>query len=638
VKQLINYVHGFDVYSTSTATQKRTWIMGDDLHSKPLVVNYATFDYSNEGNCNINKNIIYTGTNDGLLHAFNDCDGSEAWAFIPPDLLPNLQYVLGTNHTYFVDSSAQVFTYLAKPSDIAAGISSSQNDSVILVVGLRRGGGVITEPGQGFYYALDVTNPSKPKYLWTISNAVSGFSDLGETWSEPKIGQIIVGTQIKVAAFLGGGYDNCNEDGRFGATQTFSGSCVGVLATMDSGLDSNGNPLTSSGSVSTASFSTSNLYKGRSVYVVELATMPTTYGNALDLSKTGNKIWSYTFSNNNPLQYSMLSEMAAVDLNGDGYVDRLYMGDSGGNMWRFDLSSSNTAQWNVTKIFTSNPGYTNGVADNSTGRKIFYRPAVVPDLNNTVIRLYFGTGDREHPLNRAVVDRIYAVFDKGINSSGNITGITSAVTEANLVDVTQDALQSVTTQTAINAALNPLTLASNPTDTTVYGWYIRLDSGDRNPQVLCNNVPCSGEKMLSTAAVAAGAVFVTTYSPTSSVTATTNPCTGGNLGNSFLYVLDYLTGNAIVNFDTSNDSTSSLYSINKYSFTAADWNSGKSQVLLRTDRKRTIGTGIPSSAVVICAAGNSSCKWLVGCGGGLCTNSTPPSSGSSVFPVYWRQR
>jgi type IV pilus assembly protein PilY1 len=662
VKQLVNYVHGFDVYSSnaSAVTHKRAWILGDMLHSKPLVVSYAKFDYDNhpsyEADPAKNKNIIYVGTNDGMLHAFNDWDGSEAWAFIPPDLLPNLQYLPGSIHTYFVDGSAQVFKYLKNasadpnnpddnPTDAsvnAGPLSSAKKDSVILLVGLRRGGGVITEPGQGFYYALDVTDPATPKYLWKISNATSGFSDLGEAWSEPKIGQIAVntgsGTTIKAAAFLGGGYDNCNEDGRFGATQTFSGSCVGVLATADSGLDGSGNPITSSGLVTAATFTTTNAYKGRGVYVVELATLPTSTSiNGLDFSNSGSKIWSYTFTNG--LQYSMLSEMAAVDLTGDGYVDRLYMGDAGGNMWRFDLSSTLTSNWTVTKIFSSNPGYTNGVLDSSTGRKIFYRPAVVPDQNNKIIRLYFGTGDREHPLNRAVVDRMYGLFDKGINSSGVITGITTAVTEAKLFDVTTDAIQTSTTQAGVDAAKAKLDLASSATDTTTYGWYIRLDSADRNPQVLCNGNPCPGEKVLATAAVASGTVYMTTYSPiTAATTTVANPCAGGNLGNSLLYLLDYWSGAAVKNLDATNDSTSSTYNFNKYAFTSGDWTSGKNSVLLRTDRNRHVGSSIPSGAVVICAAGNTNCKWLVGCGGGLCTDTAAPGPGSLVSPVYWRQK
>ncbi len=599
--------------------------MGDVLHSKPLVVSYATFSYPDEGNCSINKNMIYAGTNDGMLHAFNDCDGSEAWAFIPPDLLPYLQYMRSSNHAYFVDSSIQAYKFDRDPNDGAID-ALSKNDSVILVVGLRRGGGVTTEPGKGFYYILDVTNVAQPKLLGRFSNSTAGFTDLGESWSEPKIGKIVVGSNVKLAAFVGGGYDNCNEDARFGATQNYSGFCINAIASADGGLDSSNLPITSTGSALVSSFTTS-AYKGRGVYVVELATFPPSGSTSgLDTSNAGSIIWSYTFKNGDPLQYSMLSEIAALDFNGDGYVDRLYMGDAGGNVWRFDLSATAPTSWTVTKIFSSNPGssgYPTSAVDNSDiGRKIFYRPAVSPDRG--MVWLFFGTGDREHPLNRAVEDRIYGLTDKNQ---------TSAVTEAKLIDVTTDPIQTALTQSDLDAAKAKLNLVSSPSDTTYYGWYIRLDGGDRNPVV--NN---PGEKVLATAAVAAGNVYVTTYSPSTGATDTTstNPCQQGNLGNGAMYVLNYSSGAAVVNYDPNNDPTSPQYNFNKYAFAQGD--TGMAHVLLRTDRKRTIGQGIPSSAVVICDPSDAACKWLVGCGGGICSDKAGPSSSSSVTPVYWRQK
>ncbi len=634
VKMLINYVHGFDTYdelstgNTNTADgsiKKRQWIMGDVLHSKPLVMSYATFTYTDEGDCTKNKNIIYVGTNDGMLHAFNDCDGSEAWAFIPPDVLPYLQYLRSSNHAYFVDSSIQSYKFDKDPGDGA--IASSKHDSVVLVVGLRRGGGVTTEPGKGFYYILDVTDVAYPKLLGKFSNSTTGFAELGESWSEPKMGKIIVGSNVKLAAFIGGGYDNCNEDARFGATQTYSGSCINAIASADGGLDGSNLPITSSGSTAISSFSSSAAYKGRGVYVVEIATFPpSTSTSGLDFSNTGSIIWSYTFNSGNPLQYSMLSEIAALDFNGDGYVDRLYMGDSGGGVWRFDLSSTSPTSWTVTKIFTSNPGssgYPTSTVDNTDiGRKIFYRPAVSPDRG--MVWLFFGTGDREHPLNRAVEDRIYGLTDKGQ---------TSAVTEAKLIDVTTDPIQSALTPADRDAAKAKLDLVSSPSDTTLYGWYIRLDGGDRDPVV--NN---PGEKVLSTVSVAAGNVYVTTYSPSTGATSTTstNPCQLGNLGNGALYVLNYSSGAAVVNYDPNNDPTSSTYNFNKYAFAQSD--TGKAHVLLRTDRKRTIGQGIPSSAVVICDPSDVACKWLVGCGGGICSDSAGLGGSSGVTQIYWRQK
>jgi type IV pilus assembly protein PilY1 len=627
-KKLINYVHGFDVYDANAngnTTEKRDWILGDILHSKPQIISYAVYSYehpyeSNEFNCSINKSIVYAGANDGMLHAFKDCDGSEAWAFIPPDLLPNLQYLQGSSHPYFVDSTVTSYVYQADPT--AAGIDPA-TDKVVLVVGLRRGGGLDSEPtaGQsaGYYYALDVTDPVTPRFLWSISNttrwsgttktATAAFSDMGESWSEPKIVKIKVGVQDKIAVFIGGGYDNCNEDARYGTTQTFSGFCVGAIMTPDGGLDGIGNPITSAGSTAVTSF-TSSGYKGRAIYAVELATLNSS--GVPNLGNGGTKIWGHTIADSPPLAYSIASELTAIDSNYDSYVDRIYAVDSGGNLWRINTQDSDTDGWTVTKIFSSNPGYTGdpgaGVspaADGSKGRKIFYKPSVALDKNN-LIRIFFGTGDREHPLNRAVTDRFYGLIDKPT--------LTTTVTEANMLDVSSDLIQNGT-QTQVTTLESLLNQASSASDSTYYGWYMRIYGAEHY-----DTSPYQGEKILAPPTVMNGVVYFTTYAPSTDETVT-DPCQSGNLGIARLYALDYSSGMAALNLDTSNDSSTPLWDKNTHAHDA------KGKLLQRTDRTITLGSGIPSGVQP---------NGLVGCGGGLCKQEV--AAGGKVLPLYWRQK
>jgi len=620
VKTLINYVSGFDTYDNNlngNFVEKSQWILGDILHSKPLIISYAAYDYvatpANESNCNVNKSMIYTGANDGMLHAFNDCDGSEAWAFIPPEVLPTLQYLQGNAHSYFVDSTVVQYTYQANPN--AASISVSAGDKVVLVVGLRRGGGLDSEPTAGYYYALDVTDPTTPKFLWSISNTTrwsgttktttTDYSDMGEAWSEPKIVKIKGVSNDKIAVFIGGGYDNCNEDARYGATQTFSGSCVSAVTTPDSGLDGSGYPLTSTGSTLVTGLN-SSLYKGRAIYAVELATLNTPTPSP-NLSNGGSKIWGYTSTSS----YAMISELTAVDANYDGYADRLYAGDSGGNLWRINVQDANTSNWTVTKIFSSNPGYTGdpgaGVAaasDGTTGRKIFYKPSVTID-KNSLPRIFFGTGDREHPLNQAVIERFYGLIDKGQNT---------ALTEANLLDVSSNLMQNGT-QTQVGTMKSLLDMASNPTNTTYYGWYMRIYGAEHNDATLYQ-----GEKVLAPPTLINGVVYFTTYAPSTAVTVT-DPCQTGNLGTARLYALDYYSGMAALNLDTSNDTLTPQWAKNSYARDA------KGNLLQRTDRTLMLGTGIPSGVQP---------SGLIGCGGGLCKQTLAP--GGQVLPLYWRQR
>src|SRR4029079_3076912 len=101
------------------------------------------------------------------------------------------------------------------------------------------------------------------------------------------------------------------------------------------------------------------------------------------------------------------SNVAALDFNGDKKLDRAFVGDTGGNMWRID---DNLA---ATKLFSA-----------PANHKIYYAPDVVRDRG--FLSVFFGTGDRSNPLETSVVDRMYAIKDDN----------TSNMTTPNLLDVT----------------------------------------------------------------------------------------------------------------------------------------------------------------------------------------------------------
>ncbi len=576
--KLINFIRGQDAYDANSnlnTTENRRWILGDVLHSKPLVVEYAryTFTSTNESDCGVNKTIIYLGSNDGMLHAFRDCDGSEAWAFVPPDLLANLKSLPLPTRTYFVDGSPMVYIYDQNKDGT---IDPIAGDKVVLIFGERRGG--------GFYYALDVSDPAVPRYLWRRSAADLDYTAMGESWSDPEIVKVKIGTTTKVVAILGAGYDNANEDGRYGATQTFSGTGT----TTGSGQGAVTSSGTSSGLNPTA----------RGIYVMEVASLDVSGVPSFTLS--GSKVWGYSYdavatATTSPgMAFSIPSAVTVLDRNFDGYADRFYVGDMGGNVWRFDIGDTSTLNWAGRRVFSANPG-SGGVAD--AGRKIFYRISVT--LEAGYEKLFFGTGDREHPLNTAVVDRLYTVKDKGEPAI--------VVTESNvdmvheLVDVTTDRLQVSIDPTEISAILSALS--------TKYGWYIKLNER-------------AGEKVLAPV-LAFKETYYTTYTPDASAAA--DPCAAGNLGSARVYVLNGVTGESVFNFDTLNDSTST---------TNARAKNSAGQVLLRSDRVQTIRSGIPSGVVlVITADGNITA--LIGCGGALCT--PPPPSDGNTFRLYWRR-
>ena len=320
--KLINFVYGYDAYG-STPSQKRSWILGSFLHSRPFIIGYNT-----------STSVIYAGSNDGMLHAFDASNGKELWAFIPPSLLTKLQALHLDVNELFVDGSSKA--YLKRDSDGNIGGSGTE---AILIFGMRRGG--------DRYIALDVKDPNAPKFLWEIgpSAIVYGttktdtdtYQELGQTWSNPKIGNIDDGTKNgKPVIFIGGGYDEQQDNDTPPADD-----------------------------------------KGRVIYVIDVLT------SAL-IKRFSNVEYS-------TMTYSIPSDIAPVDTDGDGKIDRLYVGDMGGQMWRFNIKGSTPSSWSGKILFKSNPG-----RDSSAGRKIFYPPDV--SLETEVITVDGQRANRDYEI------------------------------------------------------------------------------------------------------------------------------------------------------------------------------------------------------------------------------------------------
>ncbi len=293
------------------------------------------------------------------------------------------------------------------------------------------------------YYALDITDTTSPLYLWSFTD-----SKMGETWSEPVIGKVRIsdGTE-KAVAFVGGGYDTANNN----AT-------------------------------------------GKAFFAIDIA--------------TGQKLWEYynapgSTDDRQYMNFSLAANPLALDLNSDGYVDRIYIGDVGGQVWKFDLSAPATlsggmvTNWTGKRVFAANPSQANPPP---TGEyypaQAIYAPinAALDEQGN--LWIYFGTGDRNHP-NNTSANRFYGIKDNTSMGNGSV------LTESNLVDVTS-------------------------TDATAtQGWYVRL---------------ASTEKVLAAADIFNRTVYFSTFTPT-----TTTSCGSGG-GTAKLYAVQMVTGYAAVDW------------------------------------------------------------------------------------------
>jgi type IV pilus assembly protein PilY1 len=141
------------------------------------------------------------------MRMFSNTDGQEVWGFIPRAVMPVLKRLkdntVGTPiHPVTVDGAPVAYM---EDQDGNGNIESG--DKVYVYFGLRRGG--------TSYYALDISDRNTPQLLWVIKKGDTGFEELGQTWSTPRVGKIryTEGSTPKTEPVLifGGGYDT-NKD------------------------------------------------------------------------------------------------------------------------------------------------------------------------------------------------------------------------------------------------------------------------------------------------------------------------------------------------------------------------------------------------------------------------------------------
>lgn len=261
-------------------------------------------------------------------------------------------------------------------------------------------------------YALDVTDPVSPRVVWRISSSQAGFAELGQTWSRPRLTLLkgyVDGTgKGKPVLVFGAGYDAVNEDAE---------------------------PPTAD-------------VMGRGIFVVD--------------AETGELVWRATSSADTStcpstascvsvsgMNWAIPADISFVDRDNDGFTDRFYAADLGGNIWRVDTETPTTPStnlWRVTKLAAL--GCNTGVcASGTTPRKFFFPPNVVPVGATGGVSSYdavlLGSGDREHPLISTatgsaylVTNRFYMIRDTRTGKDANAPSTWTTVTEANLVNAT----------------------------------------------------------------------------------------------------------------------------------------------------------------------------------------------------------
>jgi len=477
----------------------RPSIHGDVLHSRPLVINYG----------DSRGIVVFYGSNDGVYRAVNGNQtasittggitvpaGGELWGLILPEHYqlinryrsnsPELQFpgtFLSTAQPkdYFVDGPTGVYQKLRPDGKI---------DRAIIYLTMRRGG--------RFLYAIDVTEPAAPRYLWSISHQTAGFEELGQTWSRPRVtllqkyktttdtstGTSVV-TPTPVLVF-GAGYDPAQDE----------------------------EPPTAN-------------TMGRGIFVVDAVS-----GAKIFSASASCPTGSDTCRKVDAMKHATPSDIAFVDRDLDGYIDKFYWGDLGGNLWRADVADADVANWSVTRVAAL--GCNTGECSVMTApRKFFFPPAVLSvraaGAADSYDLLSIVSGDREHPLrsdspNAAfnVKDRFFMVKDLGTSVNVTTLNTTNVTADANLVDATYSLW-----------------------DGSRQGFYISFIGaawGESTNQPDPGKTPTPGEKAVNAPVAVNGQIFFSTNQPKDG----NNTCQS-DLGTARAYAVNPFTGGQVQN-------------------------------------------------------------------------------------------
>jgi type IV pilus assembly protein PilY1 len=292
------------------------------------------------------RTLVFAATQDGLLHAFDAESGVEQWAWMPQQLLPRLPGLLRdevtTARSHGIDGALVLHRHDA---DGDGQFSAAGGEHQWLLFGLGRGG--------SRYHALDIAEPLDPRVLWSVSlpeptveaRAVPVVARLEIAGSDQSAGRWVV--------LLAGGYDR-----RFDSQAAEGPGLGNALLVLD--------------------------------------------------ADTGELLWSAGGADAElavPGLASVAAAPRALDLDGDGYLDRAYVLDVTGSLWRFDFSSGMSSAELATASRLARFGAGN-LRFHSTPDVSLSRTAGVARL-----AVAAGSGWLSRPRDLTRSDRFYVVFD-----------------------------------------------------------------------------------------------------------------------------------------------------------------------------------------------------------------------------------
>lgn len=566
-KALLNWVRG-DTTDKSLFRQRAvTSVMGAVVNSNPTVETKPNANYFPDGIHTIldgyssfvttyktRPSVLWVGSDDGMLHGFNAVNGTPLMSYIPDPVFAKLPN--------WASPDGPKLQAMVDGSPFTADVKVGGSWATYLFSSLGRGGKGV--------FALDVTDPAAfsletgaaNTFKWQFTTADDA-NDLGYIVSEPT-SSVFSGQSGQVAPM---------NNGKFGV------------------LFGNGMGSTS----------------GKAVLYILFADGPS--GG----SWTGRyvKITADVGTGNG------LSQPVWVDTNNDGIADAIYAGDIKGNVWKFDVSSTDSTNWKVAY----------------NGLPLFK----ATDSSSRALPISAALEFRFHPMGGTILTFATGkAFEAGdfpsTTRTDGIFGVWDAPVFATMSNATLATKLPMTTAQLEPRTLNPI--GSSTTDryvkgnaidwSTKFGWYVPFN--------------VTSESSVSNLAIAAGQVVVVSVSPP--------PAKGvGEPADCYpdvqarLTALDATTGmprdDGLLGDGTTVDETDASGKTIKVHYPTASIGLDDQKVRLTSD---SIGTGVKkgdgttTSTDGSCASGKLNCVRVVGDKEDLSIKSANTNG-----RVYWRE-
>lgn len=252
-----------------------------------------------------------------------------------------------------------------------------------------------------------------------------------------------------------------------------------------------------------------------------------------DSAPANGKVWILDAANGSIIrQFELattgnLGSPLASDTNYDQVADRIYIGDTLGNVWRIDLDGSTPSAWGIPSTLGSSPLFI--AKDGSGNRQAITAPlsSAFNDKNEHMVLFgtgsFYRNGDNEIPTNPRV-ESFYGVIDRGTAIDERSTLLKQAVLK-------EDTVNGKRVRAITNNAL-----------TTQNGWYIDLGWLEGT-----GATGAKGERVISKATLRTDRVIFTTMTPSA------DPCAAGGTG--FIMAMNLSSGSRLnyVYFDSSGD-------------------------------------------------------------------------------------